>query len=370
MMNDDLEHNFKVKLQAPNSYYYAINTAFQSKSQKPKHLFINKLIATACTITTLFAGVVFARNIIGNIFNDNDGMTKAIEDGYIFTSTADYIDSNNVKAKVNNILMDEKNISFTLSLILPEEYSPELTKDINFPNMLITDDENRILYCGNYYAFEGFKNNNKINYNYGDFNDNYINSGINMYLSTQNKIELTIVFNIFADKFPNSKNLKIQFSEIDFGAGTSLVTLNGNWIIDVSLPEKFYNRETSSYHISDISDTTINLIEAYSFASGMYIKFETNVSPVSNQENFYSWGLNLKDSFVTNEYLEDTYGNKYYPVNSNSESSGSIYETSGKFTHWQTFDLINSEKTQVLYLHLTLNTIDSSKEIVITLELN
>ena len=79
MMNDDLEHNFKVKLQAPNSYYYAINTAFQSKSQKPKHLFINKLIATACTITTLFAGVVFARNIIGNIFNDNDGMTKAIE---------------------------------------------------------------------------------------------------------------------------------------------------------------------------------------------------------------------------------------------------------------------------------------------------
>ena len=369
-MNDDLKHDFKVKLQAPNSYCAAINTAFQPKSQKIRHRFINKIIATACTITTLFAGVVFARNIIGNIFNDNKGMTKAIESGYIFTSTADYIDSNNVKAKVNNILMDEKNLSFTLSLILPERYSPELTKDINFPNLLITDDDNRILYCGNYYAFEAFKNDNRLNYNYGDFSDNYINSGINMYLSTQNQNELTIVFNIFADKFPNSKNLKIKFSEIDFGSGSTLVTLNGNWIIDVSLPEKFYNRETSSYHISNISDTTINLTEAYSFASGMYIRFETNVSPISNQEDFYNWGLTLKDNFVSNEYLEDAYGNKYYPVNSNSESSGSIYETSGKFTHWQTFDLTNNEKAQVLYLHLTLNTMDASKDIVITLELN
>lgn len=164
--------------------------------------------------------------------------------------------------------------------------------------------------------------------------------------------------------------MKIKFSEIDFGSGSTLVTLNGNWIIDVSLPEKFYNRETSSYHISNISDTTINLTEAYSFASGMYIRFETNVSPISNQEDFYNWGLTLKDNFVSNEYLEDAYGNKYYPVNSNSESSGSIYETSGKFTHWQTFDLTNNEKAQVLYLHLTLNTMDASKDIVITLELN
>ena len=45
-MNDDLKHDFKVKLQAPNSYYYAINTAFQPKAQKVRHRFINKIIAT------------------------------------------------------------------------------------------------------------------------------------------------------------------------------------------------------------------------------------------------------------------------------------------------------------------------------------
>lgn len=365
-----MNNDFKINLKAPASYYYAINTAFQPKSHKIKHTFINKIIATACAITTIFAGVVFAKNFIGNIFNDNNGMTKAIENGYIFSPTNDYIECSNIKARVDNVLMDEKNLSFVLNLVLPEDYSPNLTKDINFPNMLITDEENRILYCGNYYAFENFKDNNNLSYNYGDFGENYINSGINMYLSSQNKNELTIVFNIFADKFPNSKNLKIQFGEIDLGAGNSLIVLNGNWVIDISLPEKFYNRETTSYHILNMSDNAISLTEAYSFASGMYIKFETDVTPVSNENDFYEWGLSFKDNFVTNEYLEDENGNRFYPVKANSESSGSTYELNGKFTHWQTFDLTNSENSQVLYLHLTLNTMDTSKEVVITLEKN
>ena len=73
-------------------------------------------------------------------------------------------------------------------------------------------------------------------------------------------------------------------------------------------------------------------------------------------------------TFINNEYIEDRDGNRYYPVEGNVDSSGTIYDSTGDFRHWNTFELTNPDVTDSLTIHLNVYLQGYTRDIVIELE--
>lgn len=76
-----------------------------------------------------------------------DDIDDAIEHGYIDKPNMEYIDSNGTELKINQVLMDDYNLSLEMSIKLSEKVNTESIDEISFQDMIITDENNNILYC-------------------------------------------------------------------------------------------------------------------------------------------------------------------------------------------------------------------------------
>src|SRR5699024_4176910 len=119
---------------------------------------------------------------------------------------------------------------------------------ITLPNLMITDEQKRIIYCIDETTFKEYYQKNNLNYSWNEFNDNHLRSGANWYIKNKmadsNSVEL--VYNLYSNKYPKSKYLYLNFSEISIqnnpNDNSITHTIDGNWNLDLEVPEKFYNR--------------------------------------------------------------------------------------------------------------------------------
>ncbi len=343
--------------------------------KKRKNNVLKRNIAAGLIVVSLSTSVVFATNIsdrVNKFFNNNKGMDIAIENGYIETSKMDYVHSAGVDVKLNNILMTDNNLSFSINLKLPADLDIQKIEKLMLSNLIIVDNENRILYCEDEKTFNEFIRNNSLDYKYNEtFDENYINPGINYYIKTKqiNSNEIELVYNLTAENFPLSKSINISFEEIFI---ESLESIKGEWDIMVDLPEKFYNRESVEYKVVDSTNEKLVITKATLNDTNMRVEleikedviYEENDTPeiINNKiseklevlkEEFEKGDLSNLQLFGEDVYIETSEGEKYFPTNSSSEDSGYADDyMTGVITYWQTFDLTKYDISEELILSI------------------
>lgn len=239
-----------------------------------------KLIAGLCGGVILVSGVVFATNYdkIAQTFFLGKGLDLAAQNGYIATPDMDYVGSDttatdqitgitldniNVNVKIDDFLMDDLNISthftFEIDTKINETFDLDTLHYIELKDLIVTDEENKILYCMDKETLEKYCKENNLDETYLEFSDNYYNCGLNTVIQRHNKEYGTINFtyNIYTGdaSFPKSKKLNFKFTEIQLKRENwlenenSIVNLKGNWNIDLDVPEKMYNRQSIAYKV-------------------------------------------------------------------------------------------------------------------------
>lgn len=375
------------KIEKPIQYRKSIENALYRENSEEKHWFyrnnFSKAACATCACLVIGSGVILAKdipNLIKKYFNTSEGINTAINNGYILMPNMNYIESNGTQVKVNNMLMDDFNFNLTFSIKLEENIKSEDVTKMELVNMIITDEENRILYCQDIDTFNNYCKENNLDYKYGEFNENYINNGSSYYIySRDNELNtLNLVYSLYSNQYPRSKKISISFSQININEDT---ILKGDWNMTVDVPEKFYNREADVYSVTNCSDPFLNITDATIYDTCMKLEFNTKVQQIYNEndteeerkekkEKFKNFGYETGSKFikfVSNEYIEDSNGNKYYPSEHNSEDAGTIYSPTGELYHYQTFNFTKYDMTDNIKIYLTINTMEGSKDIIINL---
>lgn len=269
-----------------------------------KHTFnIRKFGIAACIGLTLITGTVFAKDI-GNFIKDkfklSKGIETAIENGYIeevdmdyfsysadiFDSTGGFLNKTNIGIRVNDFMIDDYNLSLEFGFKIDDTINKNIRLDkiynIKFDDLIIIDEENRILFCtANKNYFNKFCEEKDLDYTYLEFNENYLNCGLNAftsdYDSTENAVNLTYNMYLEDAEFPRSKELNLYFNKMEIECNnldeivekidseglkvetgdTNLddmideekITVVGEWNVHLDVPAKMYLREEQEYEV-------------------------------------------------------------------------------------------------------------------------
>jgi RNA polymerase sigma-70 factor (ECF subfamily) len=319
---------------------------------------VSKVIVFIVCTGIIVSGVVFAKDIqefIKNKFNLSKGVETAIENGYIAESNDDYIFCNtsiedetneqplnyiNIGVKINSYLIDDSNLSMEISF----KYDSKLKELVNIDNMntislldlIIIDDENRILYDGgvsNKEAFENYCNENNLSYTFGNCNENYLNSGLNSFKSSEDSSEneISYIYNFYVEdeNYPKSKKLNLIFKKIEFyeELADQSVVLSGDWNISLDIPEKMYNGVEGNYSVIKCENDNFDIYTAKvtetGFELGLIINgLENPTYPVEldeEEKRFYEsistgnvgQGLRITEEALTEFYTTSPYKDLY-----------------------------------------------------------
>ena len=273
-IEEKIINQFKMNI-AIDNYKNEFN---HSKIKERKMPMKRKILATACASLVLVTGIVLATNIKTiqtQVRGLGKGIDTAVEHGYIANPEMDYQNSNttvnygekidniNTEAKIEDILMDDHNLSTKFNFKFEEKISQyinlENIHNIELPDLIITDEENRILYAGcDQEAFESYCQKNNLPYKFAEFNENYLNCGLNYFPASINKDSNTVelMYNMYTDKYPKSKKLNLTFGKIKIVEENNekITTLTGNWQMEIDIPEKMYNRTSESYKVVSCSN--------------------------------------------------------------------------------------------------------------------
>ena len=240
---------------------YPLNNMF---SKWREYTMKKRLIITTALGIFLVSGVAFATNIdsVKNYFRGlGGGIDTAVEYGYIENTEMNYIDNNasvsnepdkiidniNLEAKIEDFLMDDYNLSVEFDFKFDDEMNKYVDLDnihnIELKDLIVRDEENRIIYAGNdKEVFDEYCNKYNLDYTYGEFNENYLNNGLNCFPSYHNKEDkvLKLMYNMYTNKYPNSKKLYFSFGKLIITEedNENVIELKGNWNIDLDVPEK------------------------------------------------------------------------------------------------------------------------------------
>lgn len=397
------------ELEMSNNYIDMLNNTLDGlpdKNEKRKSFkFLKLALATTCCLTLIISGTAFAlnkNNIINhakNFFLVNKGIDTAIDNGYIEKADINYINSTKTKVSIENILMDDFNLSFSLLINIDKNIDTSKIARIRIPNMIITDEENRILYCDDKTIFDNYCKEKNLNYTFGETSDNYINSGSNWYIKNKSADSKTfeLVYNLSANKYPKSKKLFISFTQINMTekeiSENEEIALSGNWNIKYNLPKKFYNRTAIVYSVKSCSNPDFKITEACLYNTGFRFDFETKLKEwypenadkeerdkaFDEHDEWHLSELNKNDNlgyinvYIRDEYLEAKDGKKYYPLASSTEDQFTSYQVTGDFRHMQTFSLTKYDSNaDTLKIHFSLHLpyLDEPEDIIIELERN
>ncbi len=293
----------------PVRYDYKIkNTLNDLKTQKKSNFKILKIcVSSVCCSIILLTGVAFAKDIenyIKNKFKLGKGIETAIENGYIAESEEEYIfydtiieddkssellDNVKIGIKVNNYLIDDSNLSIEIKFKYDEKLKEIINMDnlyiIDLPDLIITDDENRILYdggVGNIENFNNYCNENSLNYTFGNCNENYLNSGLNIFESPEICLEneKSYIYNFYVEDnvYPKSKKINLIFNKVLFNEELSSnnIALNGKWNISLDIPEKMYNNVDGNYNVISCENSNFDIYAAKLTPTGFELGIKIN----------------------------------------------------------------------------------------------
>ena len=329
---------------------------------------ISKTLIIILVVMLITTGLVYASiSIINNYLlksNSNQGILDAIDNGYIQEVEMEKISSNGIKVSVNEILMDDFSLLILFNVELPEYKNIELINDIQFCNFVITDENDNVIALtldgiNEYEEFYTKRNIQERNQNIAFNKGAYYGE---MILKSGRSIEYKYS-TYAAESFPRSKKLTISFDKIIIYNKKIQETkmVEGNWKLEVDLPENMYNREIMIYNVQNSSKDDIKVTEAQ--VSNTAMKFELVTkwgNPVFTENDSEEEKRRKKDEFfdnchsiqnrlIQNEYVENEKGERFYPVKNSSDANGGYNQMfDGTLRYWQTFNLTQYNATDTL----------------------
>lgn len=371
----------------PQDYFNIIKNALNSEQENSyvKQINILKKVACFLLIIVFATSIIFAKDIYAFVnkyilkTNSSDGVQRAIDNGYIQDVNMKYIDSNGVKVKVTEILMDDYNLSMMFYIEIPEIENIQEIYNVNFPNLIITDDQDNIIVAefentDKYHEFCKERN-MEISYK----NIAYSNGAFEGKIISKFDKDIEYMYKTYSDNFPKSKKLIINFDKIMLSNKTSNeeTVIEGNWNLEINLPETMYNRETILYGVkectrddiivtkAEVSNTAMKIELVTRWGEPVYTEEDSEEEKSRKIEEFFNDTHSVRNILIKNEYIENDKGEKFYPViNSNDGNGGYNQMFSGVLRHWQTFDLTRYNSTDTLKVVFELK----GEEIVIELE--
>ena len=300
------------------------------------------------------------------------------------------INNIDVELKVDNFIMDDYNLSTELVFNFDESINEYCNLNnihsIDLTDLIIRDEENRIIYGGkDKERFEKYCNDNNLNYTFGKADDeNYMNCGLNSFISYYNKDSslIKLMYNIYSKNFPKSKKLNFSFTKIviteNENTENSKISLEGNWNIDLNVPEKMYNRTYEYYKVLSCSNSNFDIYTSKVNETGFEIGIIINniESPKSSDEFFKNldnanvtpeeynklqeeyWmarapiDISGRNSQNTISYIENSNLDKFYCTMSPSRKYSNEFLANKKLDFYETFSLTKNEASNLLTLIL------------------
>ena len=432
MNNRDIIEKFEVSVAISNFEEQEIKSEHTLKNKKKGRLYAmnKKLVAGICSGIILVSGVVFAVNYdkIISSFGLGNGVDKAVDEGYIAEPNMEYVESNtqasdklkgitlediNVNAKIEDFLMDDLNLSahfdFEFDTKINETIDLDKYFSMELKDLIVTDEENRILFCMDKEAFEEYCKENNLDYIFSECNENYYNCGLNNFVERHYKetgsVQLTYNMYTGDESYPKSKKLKFKFKQINLKqeGEENIVIVKGNWEINVDVPEEMYNRQSVAYKVVKNENPDFEITNATLYHTGF--EFGMIVSNMKRPEipqlvkdlwkqqedgkidvdemnrlinedeeihkafeeymssPIKAYRYSTDDSFETITYVENEKGQKFESTMSPSRRQDGNYIAGDKYSFFETFGLTPSEATDKLKVKVLL------KDVQYTIEL-
>ena len=391
----------------------------RKRQNKIKRVIQSTLTVTLCGLSV--TGIVFAKDISTKIYNNffltGNGMATAMSEGYIENTDMEYqnseatlensktgqiIEDASTQIKVSEFVMDDLNLSMTFDVVLSDKAKEIITAEetwkINFPDLLISDENNNILYCQDRETFENYCKENNLDYHFTEFGENYCNTGVNIVPIEKEGNRVKVVYNIYTGSetsFPKSKKLKVQMKQIKMSKeeetvmGGEEITLTGDWKIDVDVPEKMYNRETILYTQKSTTNENYKVTSAALYDTGieltMKIKTEALPEHPTSEEweffkticdedpygmpeimNYISWKDMQTDEYKAysekcrylyniTAYILDENGQKYEMTMGPRENGSKSIDEDGIMTYTAMFDMTKYNQSDKVIVHFDYN---------------
>lgn len=373
-----IENILKADIYEPTSYTNSIVNAL-SKKNKRKIISFPKLVAAIIAGAMFISGVVYAKQIekfIRRFFNNSKGVDTAVENGYIETIYTELYTTSNTKINLSNLLVDDYNICFILDFNFTNELKQ--ISSIIIQDLLITDDNNNILFCKDKTKFNEFCSNNNLDYDYYNFQENFINASI---FKSETYHNNRISYNIKSTApYKKFNNLFIEFNNIilKFEDGNTMI-ISDKWNTKIDIADDFKQRQVQSYNQIETNDNSINFLSFNTYNTSTIFEFETKfnntISDNLNEEEinlresqFIDWCIKNKNEQIKNIYLKNSNGQKFNVEKSNYDDSEIAYNIDGTFHYKATLDLTQYDMTDELTLYFTIHTIYEDKDVVIKLQ--
>ncbi len=391
------------------------------KHERTKRILQSTLTVMICCLS--ITGIVFAKDIstklYDNFFMTGKGMETAMNEGYIEDTNMDYENANatventetgeiiedvETKVKVSEFVMDDFNLSITFDVELSEKAKELVTADeiwkFNFPDLVISDEKNIVLYCQSGVRYEEFSKEKNLGLDYNEAMEQkmYIGSGVNIIPVQREGNHVKVIYNIYTggdSHYPKSKTLTIDMTKINISQneqasmGEEEITLTGDWHFDVAVPEKMYNRQSVVYTQTDTTNEDYQVESATLYDTGMEItaKVQTEAlpqhpeflefdfydslpedDPLRNKDilSYISWKERQTDEYKEyhkkiNEltditvYLTNENGEKFTLIQGPNENGSVGVNEEGILTFEGMFDLTKYNQAETVIVHFEYN---------------
>lgn len=378
-------------------------------------------------------GIAFAQEISTKIYENKygtgNGFGRAIEEGYIQKQEDEPLAANSVienmetgrkiedletKVKVKDFTMDNYNLSISFEVELSskakEIISTEEIVEMNFPDLIISDENNNVLYCLDTEIFNNFCKEKNLSYNADTATaEQFINSGVGTFIESRDGNKINIVYAIYTGEnstYPKCKKLNIEMNNIKISKnetsfGDEEINLLGNWKFSLDVPEQIYNREEISYKQKSTENEKYELAKAIITETGTEIQLNTKLENVdypdsselsSEEQKFYNilYKSGENEELCTDEilnylgalreyspeiqairekqasfrekyynvewYITNNKGEKFETIQTNRETRGNSYNSqTGVLKLYGNFDLTKYDLTDEITLHIKHN---------------
>ena len=395
-INEELKNFTKLEYQIFTKYYYFSKSIKEIASEmniseslvkvklhrvrkklkerlKSKGIIPKNLVIVFAILLIAISSFVIAKEIIKHFFLDSsDGVENALNNGYIENyEMKENNYSNGISIEVESVLMDDYNLAIVFCLKFDNIEYVKNADYCNFDNLLIMDENNNLIVT----KFEGKIKDSKL-LNFFDINNNYpgiSNGNESVHIKSKDDDEIVLTYVTNSSEFPKSHKLKIITDEISLhysedNLGEKIDTINGDWNIEVDLPEEFYNRKTEVYTLESSNDKKLELLGANLSQTGIRIEFKTKwgqqyYNEDDSDEIIYEKLEKIRNEYLTFEYIVDngitplydyhivnSFGEKFYPANSSDGDGGMSVGSNAELNYFQIFNMTPSDATDKIII--------------------
>ena len=340
---------------------------------KSKGIIPKNLVIVFAILLIAISSFVIAKEIFKHFFLDSsNGVEEALNDGYVENyELQNNSYSNGISVDVESVLMDDYNLAIVFCLKFDNIEYVKNAYYCNFDNLLIMDENNNLIVT----KFEGKIKDSKL-LNFFDINNNYpgiSNGNESVHIKSKDDDEIVLTYVTNSSEFPKSHKLKIITDEISLhysedNLGEKIDTINGDWNIEVDLPEEFYNRRTEVYTLESSNDKNLELLGANLSQTGIRIEFKTKwgqqyYNEDDSDEIIYEKLEKIRNEYLTfeyivengitplyNYYIVNSFGEKFYPANSSDGDGGMSVGSNAELNYFQIFNMTPSDATDKIII--------------------